>query len=691
MFVLKGSRTQESRVAATKDVIATSGSADETVAPTDTIVDVNTLDVAVWTEWEKAKAQPLQKHGSPTAFSDNFSSSPSLDTHSLFVNFLAANPIAASREDDEKSNDPSGMEFKSAEDTSLPYPAMDVPKTTEPASANDWSAINGEAQPDTKHNPTDEVASVEMLEQPLDLAMDVTEVLAFQAAPTSSCSEDNNEEKPDKKAERTTIEESPVSFVDVESTKVDDVTAAKEPLLDVSFDVTEATELSPTDEFTERVEAKSTIMRDATELARSFDVDRARISANFHDVQVPLNKNEAASGINFTGEVGIGSRSVITNHPLPKPETIMPPQVPNKPLSTSSTQKPKKWKHLFGGPKNKNKHVKEVVVSVEEVSAGTPEPVQRIPFVFPFQLPDGTMSFSPRLVSYYEVEIVPFVDNSEETTAENSYIGTDVDSTGEETGNDHPTPVSEHRSQTAKKNMSPRTAAEAENDSQKDIAEHANDIDYEHLEETKEEESAFQEAPAGTEGGRMEFGDDVVPAAELVSDDDEDEEDGNALAECIAVGLSTEGFQVCSRLPGWDSYSVGYHGDDGTLFYKRQVERRKFGPAFVNPSKKFIDEEGSQGCDRNIVGCGIDYRHGAVFYTFNGVFLGYAVDFSEKLLTRNWYPTVGVDSRASLVFNFGYERPFSFDLQGHIDREKNNDDFDQSPVSDATSDYSVSC
>jgi hypothetical protein len=700
MFVLRG-RTQDSRVVATKDVIPTSVCADETVAPAESTTDVNTLDTAVWTEWEKAKAQPLQKHASPTAFSDTFSSisaCPSLDTHSLFVNFLAAHPLATSREDDQNSDHPSGMESKSAEeDISLPYPAMDVPKVTEPSSADDGAAINEEAQPAMKHDLVDEVPTVEMPEQPLDLAMDVTEVSAIQPAPTSRCLEEENysEEKPDKSSEHRTIEELPVSFVDTESTKVDDETSAKQPILDVSMDITEATELSPTDEFTDGVEAKSELTRDATEHARSFDIDWARVSPNFHDVQVPVNKNEAASGIKFTGEVGTGSRSVITNHPLPKPETIMPPQIPQKPVSTSSAQKPKKWKRLFGGTKNKNKHVKEDVVSVEEVLAGFPEPVQRKPFVFPFQLPDGTLSFAPRLVSYYEVEIVPSMDNSEETTAENSYIGTDVDSIGEETGNDHPTPTSEFGFQTAKHNESPRTAvAEAGDGSEKEMTEHAKEIDYEHLEETKEEESAFQpsqETLAGTEGEKMTSGDDIVPSAELVSDD-EDDEDGTALAECIAVGLSTEGFHVSSRLPGWDSYSVGYHGDDGTLFYKRQVERRKFGPAFVNPSKNMIDEEGSQGCDNNnIVGCGIDYRQGAVFYTLNGAFLGYAVEFSEKLLTYNWYPTVGVDSRASLVFNFGYDRPFSFDLQGHIDREKNNDEFDQSPISDATSDYSVSC
>ncbi|GMH59224.1 hypothetical protein TL16_g02782 [Triparma laevis f. inornata] len=33
--------------------------------------------------------------------------------------------------------------------------------------------------------------------------------------------------------------------------------------------------------------------------------------------------------------------------------------------------------------------------------------------------------------------------------------------------------------------------------------------------------------------------------------------------ECVAVGLSYEGFDCESKMPGWDERSYGYHGDDG--------------------------------------------------------------------------------------------------------------------------------
>ncbi len=119
-------------------------------------------------------------------------------------------------------------------------------------------------------------------------------------------------------------------------------------------------------------------------------------------------------------------------------------------------------------------------------------------------------------------------------------------------------------------------------------------------------------------------------------------------AECVAVGIATENFHIHSRMPGWDSLSFGYHGDDGGIFHSSGGMVEHFGPTF------------GKG---DIVGCGIDYVAQAIFFTLNGKFLGYGwknigVDFLQK----NLYPVVGIDTNAFITLNFGTTKPFKFDL-----------------------------
>jgi hypothetical protein len=49
---------------------------------------------------------------------------------------------------------------------------------------------------------------------------------------------------------------------------------------------------------------------------------------------------------------------------------------------------------------------------------------------------------------------------------------------------------------------------------------------------------------------------------------------------CVAVGLSTQGFYDSSRMPGWDSSSYGYHGDDGGIFHSHGEMIRVYGPTY---------------------------------------------------------------------------------------------------------------
>jgi hypothetical protein len=118
-------------------------------------------------------------------------------------------------------------------------------------------------------------------------------------------------------------------------------------------------------------------------------------------------------------------------------------------------------------------------------------------------------------------------------------------------------------------------------------------------------------------------------------------------SECIAIGLANKDYPMKDTMPGWKSLSYGYHSDDGSTFGdgKRQIQ---YGPKF--------------GLG-DVVGCGLDYRTGTVFYTLNGIFLGHAsVVAEEALIAVDWYPTVGFDSPECAVMNFGFHKPFVFDL-----------------------------
>lgn len=125
--------------------------------------------------------------------------------------------------------------------------------------------------------------------------------------------------------------------------------------------------------------------------------------------------------------------------------------------------------------------------------------------------------------------------------------------------------------------------------------------------------------------------------------------------ECTAIGLANEYFSLHTRMPGWDSCSYGYHGDDGGIFHATGHMLREYGPTF--------------GVG-DVIGCGIDYHERAIFYTHNGKFLGYAfTSLSDRELQKNWYPVVGIDSKSVIKCNFG-QSPYVFDLEGMLEKSK---------------------
>ena len=104
--------------------------------------------------------------------------------------------------------------------------------------------------------------------------------------------------------------------------------------------------------------------------------------------------------------------------------------------------------------------------------------------------------------------------------------------------------------------------------------------------------------------------------------------------------------------PGWDRASYGYHGDDGAAFHSTGVGSARFGPSF--------------GVG-DVVGCGLDYRDGSVFFTKNGRFVGVhpatlsAADGDDPNgLLGEWYGVVGLDSGS--VVRVSVAGPWLFDV-----------------------------
>ena len=70
----------------------------------------------------------------------------------------------------------------------------------------------------------------------------------------------------------------------------------------------------------------------------------------------------------------------------------------------------------------------------------------------------------------------------------------------------------------------------------------------------------------------------VLPNPDM-DDDDDDEDDYKTVPpgpstmkpECVAVGLATNPFRCHRGLPGWDSQSFAYHGDDGGLYHDAYI------------------------------------------------------------------------------------------------------------------------
>lgn len=110
-----------------------------------------------------------------------------------------------------------------------------------------------------------------------------------------------------------------------------------------------------------------------------------------------------------------------------------------------------------------------------------------------------------------------------------------------------------------------------------------------------------------------------------------------ASLQSTAIGLIPVDQLSIHSMPGWNSGSVGYHGENGAIHnnhIKRLMSVESFGVG-------------------DTVGLLWDLRYGSISYTLNGNFLG----MFHSNVTRPMYPVIGIQSpNTSVRVNFGHSR-----------------------------------
>ncbi|KAI9362698.1 hypothetical protein BD770DRAFT_359510 [Pilaira anomala] len=106
------------------------------------------------------------------------------------------------------------------------------------------------------------------------------------------------------------------------------------------------------------------------------------------------------------------------------------------------------------------------------------------------------------------------------------------------------------------------------------------------------------------------------------------------------------------RLPGWNTNSWGYHGDDGHSFAGSGTGK-DYGPRFTTG---------------DTIGCGVNFSDRSAFYTKNGWHLGTA--FKDLIFKKPIYPAIGLRTqREKVTTNFGNE-PFVFDIEKYVRKQR---------------------
>ncbi|KAJ3130194.1 hypothetical protein HK098_005441 [Nowakowskiella sp. JEL0407] len=119
----------------------------------------------------------------------------------------------------------------------------------------------------------------------------------------------------------------------------------------------------------------------------------------------------------------------------------------------------------------------------------------------------------------------------------------------------------------------------------------------------------------------------------------------------IGIGFGDKHVTL-SKLPGWESNSWGYHGDDGKAFAS-ETKGKPYGPQFST---------------KDVIGCGINFHTMTAFFTKNGLNLGIAF----RNIKGTLYPSIGLNTPDEEVeVNFG-TREFVYDIDQHFREETYN-------------------
>eukprot|EP01039_Chlorochromonas_danica_P003410 gene3410-3737_t len=150
-----------------------------------------------------------------------------------------------------------------------------------------------------------------------------------------------------------------------------------------------------------------------------------------------------------------------------------------------------------------------------------------------------------------------------------------------------------------------------------------------------------------------------------------DEEEEGDDTPCVCVGMALSNFDYSENMPGWDEWSVGFHGDDGMLFDGWEHTHSEFGAKFgagdtvgfgllhsLSPGQLNSGLAGPL-CSPRESGQG-----SVVFLTING-------ELRASFLLRRpctpmreaWFPVIGLDCYWAIEVNLGSgKKPFLFDV-----------------------------
>lgn len=117
----------------------------------------------------------------------------------------------------------------------------------------------------------------------------------------------------------------------------------------------------------------------------------------------------------------------------------------------------------------------------------------------------------------------------------------------------------------------------------------------------------------------------------------------------IGIGFCGKDVSL-QRLPGWEQWSWGYHGDDGHAF-DCSGTGRPYGPAFGTG---------------DVIGCGVNLVTKQGFFTKNAVYLGIAFEKLKIDNGRLLYPCVGLRTPGEIIEANFEKSPFKFDIERYV-------------------------